>query len=101
MARWKKGESGNPKGKDKGTLNHDKRRFKEFLEKLLEDNAPKMESWLNDIAKDDPMAAFSVIKDFAEFCHPKLARTETVHEYPDGHPLEKMEFAIVLPKKDE
>jgi hypothetical protein len=37
-----------------------------------------MIEWLEDI--EDPKERFNVLKDFAEYIHPKLARSEIKHE---------------------
>lgn len=73
---FQKGQSGNPKGKPKGTPSKQTSRFKEALNNLLEQSADSMIAWLEEI--DTPQARFAVLKDFAEYIHPKLARQELV-----------------------
>lgn len=88
MAKFKKGQSGNPKGRTKGQSNKTTQEFKKALNDLLEKSAPQMSEWLDEIAKDDPMKAFQVLKDFAEYIHPKLARTEVQNLDKDGEPAD-------------
>jgi len=82
---FEKGQSGNPNGKVKGTVNKDTALFKQALNNLLESAAPNMINWLEIIAQDSPEKAFAVLKDFAEYIHPKLARTEMQQLDKDGN----------------
>ena len=75
---FEKGKSGNPAGRVKGAPTKQTARFKEALNELLESQADKMVEWLQEI--DDPKQRFDVLKDFAEYIHPKLARSEIKHE---------------------
>lgn len=86
MPKFEKGQSGNPDGKPKGTLSKDTRRFKEALNGLLEYCADDMVGWLEQI--DDPKQRFDVLKDFAEYIYPKLARTENQALNKDGQPTD-------------
>ena len=72
---FKKGQSGNPNGRQKGSKNKDKAEFKDALNNLLEYSAPQMVDWLNEV--DNPEKRFDILSKFAEYIHPKLARTET------------------------
>lgn len=77
---FKKGQSGNPSGKKKGTTNKVTSEFKEQLNKLLEESAPRMVGWLDEIAAENPEKAFDILSKFAEYIHPKLSRSELKHE---------------------
>lgn len=78
MAKFVKGQSGNPNGRPVGAEDKKTTRFKQALNELLESQADKMVEWLEQI--DDPKQRFDVLKDFAEYIHPKLARSEIKHE---------------------
>lgn len=80
---FEKGQSGNPTGRKKGSVNRTTAEFKERLNDLLEFAAPKMVSWLEEI--DDPFKRFEILSKFAEYVHPKLARNELTGE--DGKDL--------------
>jgi len=47
---------------------------------LLDENMPKVQDWLNTIAKDDPKGALDMVLKMAEYCLPKLQRTEAIIE---------------------
>jgi len=74
---FKKGQSGNPKGKAAGTPNKATREFRETIRQLLEDNAENVKLWLSQVAADDPNKALAHIAQLAEFAAPKLSRTES------------------------
>jgi hypothetical protein len=96
-----KGKTNNPKGRPKGIPNKATQEFKAALNDLLEKSAPQMAKWLDDIAAEDPMKAFQVLKDFAEYIHPKLARTEIQNLDKDGEPADaKTQIDITVSAED-
>lgn len=98
---FEKGQSGNPNGKVKGTVNKDTALFKQALNNLLETAAPNMVQWLEVIAQDSPEKAFAVLKDFAEYIHPKLSRTEHQPLDKNGDPADnKMTIEFVNAPSD-
>ena len=70
-------------GRPKGVQNKNTEEFKLHLNALLENSAPKMQKWLEDIAEESPEKAFDILSKFAEYIHPKLARTENKNSH-DG-----------------
>jgi hypothetical protein len=76
VAKYQKGQSGNPKGRSKGAVNKVTRDFKVTITKLLEDNADNVSLWLEQVAADDPGRALDVIAKLAEYAVPKLSRLE-------------------------
>jgi hypothetical protein len=94
-----KGQSGNPNGKPKGAIRKETSRFKEALNNLLEQSSDNMIAWLEEI--DNPQARFGVLKDFAEYIHPKLARTEIQPLDDEGNKTSwNVSITHVSPKND-
>lgn len=75
--KFKKGQSGNPKGKAPGTVNKTTRDIKEAYKQLIENNLDNLTGWLKEIAKDNPERAIRILADLSEYVIPKLARTES------------------------
>ena len=46
------------------------------MAKMLEDNAPRFQEWLERAAAENPLKALVLLKDLAEFYMPKLGRIE-------------------------
>jgi ribosomal protein S17E len=76
MGKFKQGESGNPNGRPKGSVNKTTNTIREAFTKLVEDNLENMTTWLNKVAKDSPKEALDIINKMAEYTTPKLARVE-------------------------
>jgi hypothetical protein len=78
---FKKGQSGNAKGREPGTPNKATASAKEAIARFVDGNTPRLQAWLDQIAeKDGPKAAFQCVLDLLEFHVPKLARTELTGE---------------------
>ncbi len=73
MAKFVKGQSGNPEGKAPGTLNKKTVEQKERVEWVLSLLEPTVES---DIEQLDPKDRVLLWKDLQEYIRPKLARKE-------------------------
>lgn len=94
--KFEKGKSGNPNGRPAGSGNKENSRFKAALNNLLEESSDKMIEWLGEI--DDPKTRFDVLKDFSEYIHPKLARTEMQPLGADGLPADQPKMVIEVVK---
>lgn len=72
------------------------RRARLAIAKLVDENAEKLQSWLDRIAEEEgPKAAWNCFVDVIEYNLPKLARTE--HTGAGGGPL----GFIITPGKDK
>lgn len=91
MARYVKGQSGNPVGKPFGTKNKVTNEFKVALNNLLKESSPKIQKWLDHVAAEDPGRALDCLCKLAEYIHPKLARQEHV-----GDPEQPIESRLVV-----
>lgn len=70
------GESGNPSGKPKGTVNKHTKQIKEAFGMLLENNLDNLTIWLAQVAADDPKAALDIMMRMSERFVPKLRHTD-------------------------
>lgn len=97
---FKKGESGNPRGKPVGAVSKSTKNAREAIARLVDDNAERMQDWLDQIAeKDGPMAAWKCMNDVIEYHIPKLSRTELTGK--DGENLPTAVFNIHPVKPSE
>lgn len=69
---------GHPKagGRKEGTPNKVTQANREAFQLLVDRNFDKLESWINDVAADDPHKAFGMVMDLASFCVPRLKAIE-------------------------
>ena len=72
------GQSGNPAGRKKGTINKNTKQIREAYQKLTEDNLDNMNRWLTQTAQEDPAKALDLMLKLSEYIIPKLARQEIV-----------------------
>ena len=61
-------------GRKAGVPNKATQEFKAHLNDLMEQAAPDMVKWLNEV--EDPVKRFDILSKFAEYIYPKLQRTE-------------------------
>ena len=90
-----KGTTNNPNGRPRGVPNKATTQFKEALNEMLENSSDKLIEWLELI--DDPKDRFEILSKFAEYVHPKLARTEQQFLDKDG---EKTDPSVLVKYAD-
>ena len=71
-------------GRSKGTPNKVTAAAREVMALLVEANAPKLQKWLDRVAKTDPARAADLLLRALEYHIPKLARTEHTGKDGDG-----------------
>lgn len=74
---FKKGQSGNPTGKEKGTTNHRTRQWEALGEAIRTRHAERFNQILDELPPDKFADMFLKVMEYFE---PKLARTEMKHE---------------------
>ena len=89
MARGlKKGQTNNPYGRAKGSVNRSKKAAQEAIADFIDGNADRLQGWLESIAKDSPEKAFKAFSDLLEYHVPKLSRAEVQPLDKDGKPAD-------------
>ena len=73
---FKPGESGNPNGRKKGSVNKYNKQIKEAFGLLLEGNLDNLSTWLAQVAADNPKEALDIMLRMSERFVPKLRSTE-------------------------
>ena len=73
---YQPGQSGNPNGRPKGSLNKNTKHIREAYQKLTENNLDNMSRWISQVASEDPAKAMDIMIKLSEYILPKLARTE-------------------------
>lgn len=87
-----KGQSGNPKGGPREPRKATKN-AREAIARLVDDNAERMQGWLDEIARDQgAQAAWKCLMDVVEYHIPKLQRTE--HAGDPNSPVEHRHVVI-------
>ena len=98
--KYKKGQSGNPKGKPKGAKNKISKDIKETYKFLIENNADNLTEWLERIAKKNPEKALQLILNMSEFIIPK-AKTNIDLSNSDGTFVEPITGMIIMERQNE
>ena len=80
-----KGQSGNPKGRPKGSRNKATAAARATFATFVEGNIEKLQAMFNRVARRSPAKAIELFLKAAEFVHPKLRRSEVTGE--GGGPL--------------
>jgi len=73
------------KGRVKGVPNKVTSDVRKGFQLMVESSVPELQRWLRRVAIKDPARALSIVADMAEFCIPKLSRTEITGK--DGKPV--------------
>lgn len=72
-----KGQSGNPKGREKGSKNRATTELRDFFRDLLEQNREQI---VEDLQRIDPLSRLRIIVEMSSFVLPKLASTSVQAE---------------------
>ena len=95
---FKKGKSGNPNGRPKGSKNLTTEQIRDAFQALIESSLPDIQKWLKQVAKDNPEKALSIVERYSDFILPKLQRTEL--SGGEDKPLRKVVFDFGEPTTD-
>ena len=95
---FKKGKSGNPNGRPKGSKNLTTEQIRDAFQALIESSLPDIQKWLKQVAKENPEKALSIVERYSDFILPKLQRTEL--SGGEDKPLRKVVFDFGEPTTD-
>lgn len=91
MARGTPFPKGKPRaqgaGRAKGTVNKSTMLAREAIGMFVDNNAHRLEGWLDKVAEKDPEKAFSLFQSVIEYHVPKLARTENKTDMNANHTI--------------
>lgn len=64
-------------GRKKGTANKVTKEIKEAYQQLINNNLDNLDTWIKDIAKDNPVKAMELIIKLSDFVLPKMKNIES------------------------
>lgn len=83
----------NSGGSRKGKPNKVTAKAREVIAEVIDGTAPKVQGWIDEIAKTDPKGALQAYTALLEFGVPKLQRTEV--SGPGGGPQEIRQIVVM------
>lgn len=75
------------KGRPKGSVNKSTGKAREIISMIVEDNAHKIQGWIDEVALEDKKEAFKMLAVLLEYTMPKLARVDATVTGEDGGPI--------------
>jgi hypothetical protein len=75
-------------GRQLGSPNKATSAAREAIALFVDNNAHRLEGWLDKVAQENPEKAFQLFQSVVEYHVPKLARTEQTLTGADGGPVE-------------
>ena len=89
---FKKGESGYPQGRAKGSTNQSTEKIKLHYTNLIEGNLGSIQDWLNRVAETDPRGALDFLIKLSPFVIPKKSESDITIDNP---------INIIIPQKED
>ena len=81
---FKKGQSGNPNGRPKGSLSEENKLIREVYKEVINSNLENINSWLLQVAEDNPAMALKIVLKMSDYVLPKLSRVKNSCDYTEA-----------------
>ena len=81
---FKKGQSGNPKGRPKGSISEENKLIREVYKEVINSNLENINSWLLQVAEDNPAMALKILLKMSDYVLPKLCRVKYSCDYTEA-----------------
>ena len=92
---FKKGQSGNPNGRPKGSPNNDTSLVKEAYIQIINSNLENVNDWVEEVGRTNPLQAIKLILKMSDYVLPKLSRVRHIQEVKEMN----VEIQIVKPNQ--
>lgn len=94
MAKFKKGQSGNPNGRPKGALNRSTEQMKLVIARAVNEQLSELKKDLDAIRKEDPAKALAISIKLMEYTIPKLKAMDVKLEADVKQQIEKITVEV-------
>ena len=92
---FKKGQSGNPNGRPKGSTNVETNLVRGAYSELINSNLDNIHIWLAEVGEANPLQAVKIIIKMSDYILPKLTRVKHLKEVNEMN----VQIHIVRPKQ--
>jgi len=92
---FKKGQSGNPNGRPKGSSNAETNFVKEAYSQIINSNLEKVNDWIEEVGRTNPYQAVKIILKMSDYVLPKLSRVRHIQGIEEMN----LEIQIFKPKE--